>query len=937
MGTQVVSIVVLLAGLLWPAFPAQHQQANPRAKIVSPHGTLNLACENCHTYTSWRPLRAIPEFNHDKTAYPLRGMHVNVSCKQCHISLVFTNVGSKCADCHADIHRRQFGANCESCHTVKGWKVGLQAIRDHQNRFPLIGAHALAQCEECHMGAASGQFKGLSTDCYSCHSKQYATPVLDHRALSFPLTCNNCHSMDSWLGAKFDHLKFTGFALTGMHSRLDCASCHLHGQFKGTPANCFACHSKEYNATSNPNHVQAGFPQDCGMCHSTTNWLNATFDHSKTKFPLTGGHTSVKCESCHVGGNFKKLPTNCSGCHLPQFKATSNPNHVQAAFSTDCTICHTTANWTNATFDHSKYTKFPLTGLHAKLTCTNCHVGGKYTGTPATCSGCHMTDFAKTTNPNHVAEGYPTSCQVCHSTNGWKPSTFDHSKTIFPLTGGHTALKCSSCHVAGKFTGLPTDCAGCHLALFKSTTNPGHVAAGFPTDCTICHSTANWTSGSFDHAKYTKFPLTGLHANLKCTDCHVGGKYTGTPATCVGCHLPDFNKTTNPNHVAQGFPTSCQMCHSTSGWKPSSFDHSKGTFPLTGAHSSVTCASCHVGGNYTSLPTACSGCHIALFKATKDPNHVTLGWPTDCTICHTTSTWGNASFDHAKYTKYPLSGKHVTVACLSCHVGGKYAGTPADCGSCHIKDYNATTNPNHKTLGFPTDCSICHATAGWTPATFDHSKTKFPLTGFHTKVTCVSCHKNGVYAGLPTACASCHIADFNGTTNPNHKTSGFPTTCEVCHSTTAWSPASFDHSKTGFPLTGDHLKLTCDTCHKGKYDGTLPKDCYSCHKTDYVGTTNPNHVAAMFPTTCSTCHNTATWLGAVFNHTWFPIYSGNHAGKWTSCADCHTNSANYAVFSCITCHQHSQANTDPHHTDVRGYSYGPTTCYTCHANGSGGG
>src|SRR5512146_2217913 len=94
-----VLVFVVLATMLAPA-----QHTSPRAKVVSPHGDLNLACENCHTYTAWRPLRAVPEFDHDKTKYPLRGMHAGVSCLQCHTSLKFTNVGTRCADCHADFH-----------------------------------------------------------------------------------------------------------------------------------------------------------------------------------------------------------------------------------------------------------------------------------------------------------------------------------------------------------------------------------------------------------------------------------------------------------------------------------------------------------------------------------------------------------------------------------------------------------------------------------------------------------------------------------------------------------------------------------------------------------------------------------------------------------------------------------------------------------------
>src|SRR5579859_3218222 len=192
----------------------------PKAKVTNPHGPLAIPCANCHTYSSWKPIRSNPEFNHDLTGYPLRGMHQNVGCSQCHTSMVFKNVSSQCADCHADIHRRQFGASCSNCHSVKGWQTSLQAIQNHQNRFPLVGAHALVQCEECHKQAAVGQFVGLSTSCYSCHQKDFLTPVLDHVGLGLPNTCESCHSMDSWFNAKFDHLKYTGYALTGAHATL---------------------------------------------------------------------------------------------------------------------------------------------------------------------------------------------------------------------------------------------------------------------------------------------------------------------------------------------------------------------------------------------------------------------------------------------------------------------------------------------------------------------------------------------------------------------------------------------------------------------------------------------------------------------------------------------------------------------------------------------
>ena len=161
--SMIIGLVPLFAGaaIQQPASNARPNVGGPQAKVANPHGPISMPCQKCHTYTSWKPIRSNPEFNHDHTGYPLRGMHQKVACTQCHTSLVFKNVSTHCADCHADIHRRQFGANCESCHSVKGWQVSLKEISDHQNRFPLVGAHALLQCEDCHKNAAVGQFAGL--------------------------------------------------------------------------------------------------------------------------------------------------------------------------------------------------------------------------------------------------------------------------------------------------------------------------------------------------------------------------------------------------------------------------------------------------------------------------------------------------------------------------------------------------------------------------------------------------------------------------------------------------------------------------------------------------------------------------------------------------------------------------------------------------------
>lgn len=337
------AFIQVLSWLLMAATAASPAQTPPRGSTRSPHGQLSISCENCHTLNSWKPIRPIPEFDHNKTRFPLRGLHAGVACRLCHMDLVFRNVGMACADCHADIHRRQFGAQCEQCHTVKGWQVTMRAVREHQNRFPLIGAHAAVDCNSCHKGAAVGQFTGLNIECMSCHLSDYQQArSFDHRAAGLPTTCQICHAMDSWSGAKFDHSRYTGFALTGAHARLECTACHIGGRYAGTPSDCYSCHRQDYTGTTNPNHVAAGFPTTCSTCHTTSTWSGARFDH---KFPIYSGKHAGKwttCNDCHTNPSNYAVFT-CFTCHVhDKIKMDDTHRGVPSYVynSANCYACH---------------------------------------------------------------------------------------------------------------------------------------------------------------------------------------------------------------------------------------------------------------------------------------------------------------------------------------------------------------------------------------------------------------------------------------------------------------------------------------------------------------------------------------------------------------------------------------------------------------------
>jgi hypothetical protein len=76
------------------------------------------------------------------------------------------------------------------------------------------------------------------------------------------------------------------------------------------------------------------------------------------------------------------------------------------------------------------------------------------------------------------------------------------------------------------------------------------------------------------------------------------------------------------------------------------FDHLSTSFPLTGAHVSVDCESCHVRGRFKGTPRTCAACHNGTTASGKSVNHA----PTTarCDSCHTATAWKQVRYDHSQ-------------------------------------------------------------------------------------------------------------------------------------------------------------------------------------------------------------------------------------------------------------------------------------------------
>lgn len=324
--------------------------------------------------------------------------------------------------------------------------------------FPLTGKHEFIDCSDCHIG---GQFKGTPMDCGLCHNGIRAPGKhLQH----FPSNnvCDDCHTDNSWKGARFDHRDIQGLcqnchnnvvaigkSASHILSTPVCDDCHNTITFTrvgrvdhaSVIGSCNSCHNGFTASGKPPQHIITN--DQCDACHTTITWRNARFDHS---------NVTAACSSCHNG-------ITAVGKHSGHLLTTA-----------ECDDCHSTTTWLGAGFDHNN-----IIGL-----CSSCHNG-------STATGKNTTHFVTTLD-----------CERCHTTTSWlQLVVFRHDSPDYP--GDHrTATLCIDCHttnnqtIAWPFTAYKPECAGCHADDYKQDAHKGPGDVLIPIidviDCSgLCH------------------------------------------------------------------------------------------------------------------------------------------------------------------------------------------------------------------------------------------------------------------------------------------------------------------------------------------------------------------------------------------------------------------------------------------------------------------
>jgi hypothetical protein len=203
--------------------------------------------------------------------YPLIGAHAAISndCAACHNG-DYNNTPNTCQGCHiADYNATMnpnhitsgFPTTCALCHDETAW---VPSTFDHDNVWPLIGAHTSLTCAACH-----GNFSNdPPTACIGCHQTEYnGTSDPPHQSMGFPDDCTMCHNQIEWGQVNFEHDDdyFPIFGGTHEDEWNHCSDCHNNPN-NYSEFNCLGCHTNPQ--TNNDHNGVSGYQYNSGACYS---------------------------------------------------------------------------------------------------------------------------------------------------------------------------------------------------------------------------------------------------------------------------------------------------------------------------------------------------------------------------------------------------------------------------------------------------------------------------------------------------------------------------------------------------------------------------------------------------------------------------------------------------------------------------------------------
>lgn len=486
-------------------------------------------------------------------------------------------------------------------------------------------------------------------------------------------TCAYCHIPHKALGARL----WPSAPVVGTGPWLDASAAN-----KTTPRLCNSCH----NSTSTYTLAQTVRPFEATSHAATAANMTGWGDSAIPAATRLDNNSNLECASCHDVHNNTYRPflahtasvdlyENCAYCHnnrpnnTPVRGAANNINSLGSQHPTNSPATTAGRLAFLATIDNAF--RVAVAASPGVANSGAWGLGGHYRGgTNISCQTCHAvhgTEAAAASNNLTAIENgenlLPTSalCQGCHAANPGAAGTSTHPVNTLQTSWDTTVNKPAQ-WPWGLSGGVNTIvCSSCHDMHFASPLTALYRRNGATTNQ---NATALSTYGTF------------------CAACHTAGSGTNWPVA-EGAHHPVAAVTSGTNIVTIPVAVSTAV-----NWTARSKTDGAATYALD--NNSMTCASCHSGGNagahnntgtfpgVTGLITEsqmCVDCHSfnpSTYLVTKRGtaatqtmthfvgNIATLGYKR-------TTAFGNSGI----IPKYAAAGANGSIICESCHVLAK--------------------------------------------------------------------------------------------------------------------------------------------------------------------------------------------------------------------------------------------------------------------------
>jgi hypothetical protein len=169
-------------------------------------------------------------------------------------------------------------------------------------------------------------------------------------------------------------------------------------------------------------------------------FVKEKFSHeTATSFPLTGRRDN---STSSIAGNviqtlYSSKRKVIISCHQDIHQMTAGNDGAR---------CDSTDGWIVSDIQSlHQQNGFPLSGVHSKSNCTDCHLAEnnlRFSRIGNDCVNCHRDDYQQSSQPPHQQAGFSTSCLECHTTDpDWMPASYkQHDSEYFLYIQGHMPI-----------------------------------------------------------------------------------------------------------------------------------------------------------------------------------------------------------------------------------------------------------------------------------------------------------------------------------------------------------------------------------------------------------------------------------------------------------------------------------------------------------------